>query len=284
MDRGKPQTYLRVEVGGSFGVLEKELPELAERWGGFLFKECSSGVRAEFYLNSAEEVEPFRRDCRRRGLEVISITEVPAEDWARTWQEHFRAFQVSARLWVRPPWESLDLSEGKIEIVLDPGQAFGTGHHPTTALMLRALDNLSFRKGIPKRVLDVGCGTGILAIAAAKLGAHRVVALDIDPMAREATRHNVLLNRVKVEIFPGILDDLHGVFDLVLANLSTWELHRLRYSLRKRLAPGGLLFISGFLGKEIPEMAKSFREIGLMVVEEHRREEWGFLALRRSTD
>ncbi len=270
-------------MAGSSEALEEDLPMLAETWGGFHFEGTGPEVRAIFYLSSAEQEETFRRDCARCGLKVLSISAVPAEDWAKAWQENFHPLKVSDRLWVSPPWERAPRSEKEIEIVIDPGQAFGTGHHPTTALMLLALDRLASATPLGA-VLDVGCGTGILAIAAAKLGAKRVVALDIDPEAVAAARHNLELNRVSVEVSPQKVETLSGRFDLVMANISAWELRRLAQALTERVAPGGRLFLAGFLEKEIPEMKEVYEERGLEVLEERVREEWGFLALRRPSD
>ncbi len=270
-------------MAGSAEALEEGLALLAETWGGFHFEGSGPEVRAIFYLPSEDWLEPFRRECARYGLRVISVEEVPAEDWARAWQENFRPVKVSPRLWVRPPWEKAPLREGEMEIIIDPGQAFGTGHHPTTALMLSALDRLA--SAVPLgAVLDVGCGTGILALAAARFGARRVVALDIDPEALAAARRNLEWNRVSVEISSQRVETLSERFDLVLANISAWELSRLAQALSARLAPGGRLFLAGFLEKELPEMRKIYREKGLEVLEEETREEWGFLALRRPSD
>ncbi len=281
MKRAGEQTKKSVLLEAALKVspedLERDLPLLAEEWGGFGFVEEGGEVRAIFYLSPGDR-ERFREDCRRYGWEEISFREIPEEDWSRTWRESFKPLRVSSRIWVCPPWERVETDPGEVEIIIDPGQAFGTGHHPTTALMLEALDRL-FREETPGRVLDLGCGTGILAIAAAKLGAERVVALDIDPRACQAARENIQRNGVKVEVISGRIEEIQADFELILANISAWELRALAPVLKERLCPGGRLFLSGFLAKEIAEMLEAYRDLDL--ISRQVRDEWGFLAFRK---
>jgi len=162
--------------------------------------------------------------------------------------------------------------------VIDPGQAFGTGQHPSTALILEALEE-HFQEGLWPTVLDVGTGSGILALAAAKLGARRVVGLDVDPVAVEEARRNAALNGLELTFSTEPLKKHLGKYHLVLANISAWDLKILAQELAEHLLPGGRLLLSGFLAQEIPEMLETYLPLRFKLLKVREREEWGFLAL-----
>src|SRR5437868_4930733 len=135
----------------------------------------------------------LRNNDLLRDVEVPDPMEVPAEDWSRAWRKHHRSIKVGPRSWIHPPWETPDSAPGDALVCIDPGMAFGTGQHPTTALCLERLDELlAQRPGAD--VLDVGTGSGILALGAALLGAGRVCATENDPIALEAARGGAALN------------------------------------------------------------------------------------------
>ncbi len=273
----KAQIWLAVTLEAKREAVEGALPLLGEKWGGALLREGEDKVEAVFYLSEPERVSQLLEEAQELGCKVLAVEEIPNKDWAEGWKEHFRPLKVGRRFWVYPPWERPSLKSGEIGLVIDPGQAFGTGHHPTTALMLQALEDLG--PGLSqKRVLDLGTGTGILAIAAARLGASRVVALDIDPEALRACAHNARLNGVSLEIRDLPLEEWEEEFDLILANISAWELKRLARTISLRATPGGLLFLAGFLRKEMPEMRACYQSLGWQLLREAHREEWGFLA------
>ncbi|HBT32335.1 MAG TPA: 50S ribosomal protein L11 methyltransferase [Pusillimonas sp.] len=195
--------------------------------------------------------------------EVISDTdwvtqEVPDADWVRVTQSQFGPIHVGERIVIVPSWHvndpSLDLSDNVVAIELDPGLAFGTGSHPTTHLCLEWLaENL---QGAPT-VLDYGCGSGILAIAARKLGAASVYAIDIDEQAVIATGYNAQVNQV--ELNAGLPDDLpEGRFDLVVANILSNPLKVLAPMLANRVAQGGRLVLSGVLERQADEVAAAY--------------------------
>jgi len=280
MKPDKAQIWFEIRVSGEPKILEEALPLLAERWGGFQFREEGSAVQASFYLASIADLEAFRQEVAALGLVLENVSEIADQDWGRVWKENFKPLRISKRIWIYPPWERLEVPKGEIGLVIDPGQAFGTGHHPTTALMLRALDELFERKR-PVSVLDVGTGTGILALAAARLGAHNVLALDIDPEAVEAARKNASLNQLPLEVSLQRVEDLAEKFELVMANISAWELKRLAGSLAERTSPGGCLFLAGFLVKEMAEMKVCYLSLGLRCIAEKELDEWGFLAFSR---
>jgi len=181
-------------------------------------------------------------------------TAVADTDWVRATQSQFPPTRISDRLWIVPTWhEPPDPSA--IVIRLDPGVAFGTGTHPTTRLCLRWLD-AHLRQGAS--VLDYGCGSGILAIAAAKLGAARVVGIDIDPQALQAARANSAANAVRADYTdPDSVPA--GASDVVLANILSNPLMLLAPALLARVAPGGALVLSGVLERQADEVIEAYR-------------------------
>lgn len=185
---------------------------------------------------------------------IESSTAVADTDWVRATQAQFPPSRISDRLWIVPSWH--EPPDPKAVIVrLDPGVAFGTGTHPTTRLCLRWLDS-NLRPGVS--VLDYGCGSGILAIAAAKLGAAGVVGSDIDPQALQAARANSAANDVVADYTEP--DSLHAAtWDVVLANILSSPLILLAPALLARVAPGGALVLSGILERQADLVIETYR-------------------------
>lgn len=176
--------------------------------------------------------------------------------WEREWLKDFRPMRFGKRLWVVPGEHSVD-EDGAVLVRLDPGLAFGTGTHPTTRLCLEWLDAQPLAA---RRVLDFGCGSGILSIAAARLGALEVAALDIDPQALVATRSNARRNRVDERITTcADAAQLGGEFDVVVANILSETLKRNASTICSRLKPGGALALAGILDDQAAEVADAFR-------------------------
>jgi len=210
------------------------------------------------------------------------VTELADEDWSEAWKRDLAPFAVG-RVFVRPSWTEAAAPPGCAEVVLDPGMAFGTGTHPTTALCLRALsDLLAARPGAA--VLDVGTGSGLLAIAARKLGAGRVAANDVDPVAVRVARENADRNGVALEIAAVPLEAIAGPFDLVVANILANTLAELAPAVAAQVAPGGILLLSGLLAGQEGEVARAYEVCGL--VRDPGRDgaegEWRLAALRRA--
>ncbi len=207
-----------------------------------------------------------------------------AEDWAEAWKAHYQPLRIGRRLLIRPLWIEVALAPDDIEIALDPGMAFGTGTHPTTQLCLEALEGL-LEPG--QAVLDLGAGSGILAIAAAKLGAAKTVALDIDPLAVAATRANARENGVEDKIIAerGSLENVLGSarrFDLLIVNI----LARVILELSERrlgdvLRPGGRAIFSGIIDAQIDEVEAGLRRTGLQPCARRQRGDWMLVEARR---
>ncbi len=208
------------------------------------------------------------------------VAEVADEDWGEGWKKDFRPLDVG-RVRVRPSWIPEPPPPGSVEVVIDPGMAFGTSTHPTTSLCLAALsDLLAARPGAS--VLDMGTGSGILAIAARKLGAGRVAASDDDPKAVEVARENAAANGVALELVLAPAE-IPGTFDLVVANILANTLVALAPAVAANLAPGGVVLLSGLLAPQEDEVRRAYVARGLAPVPggDRRQGEWSLLALER---
>lgn len=218
-----------------------------------------AALEAAGLLGLAEEdgVATAYFPARVDGLPVHGDWEaVPERDWLAVWKEGLEPVTVGA-LTVTPPW----IDAGPGAVVIDPGQAFGTGHHETTTGCLAALQELDLAG---RRVLDVGTGSGVLAIAAARLGAKGVVGVDTDPLAVAAARANAKVNGVDIDVREGSADAAAPErFDVVVANLDTDTLSRLAGALAERLAPGGTLIASGVSRERQPEAIAALTRAGL---------------------
>jgi ribosomal protein L11 methyltransferase len=194
--------------------------------------------------------------------------------WERVWLEHFKPMSFGQRLWVCPAQESIDQPDAVV-IKLDPGLAFGTGTHPTTALCLAWLDSETL-KG--KRIIDYGCGSGILAIAALKLGAASAVALDHDPQALIASRENARKNGVSDHLTTCLPDALpYGQFDLLVANILAGPLIQLAPEFARLIRPGGRFALSGILAEQQSEVESAYRNFTTMAPSK-RLQEWLMLS------
>lgn len=178
------------------------------------------------------------------------------KDWSRVWMDDYHPMQFGENIWIVPSW-SEPPEPTAVNILLDPGLAFGTGTHPTTSLCLQWLDGQSLAN---KHVLDYGCGSGILAIAAAKLGAEKITAIDIDPQALLATQNNAERNKVTQLISTHLPMDLaSSSYDMLLANILAGPLAELADMLCTALRSGGSLVLSGILPEQADKVAEAYR-------------------------
>ena len=219
-----------------------------------------------------------------RHIGQLRTREVAEADWAESWKEHFHVLHLGRRIVVKPSWRRHRREGDGVVIDLDPGMAFGTGLHPTTRLCLEAIESRADRSPLG-RTLDVGCGSGILSIAAVKLGATRVLGLDIDPIAIEATEANARHNRVgkRIRASEGSVPTGEGPFDTVLANLIAGILVELAPHLAGELVRGGTLIASGIFIDREAGVREAFDAAGLDVVNRWHESDWVALeAVRRS--
>ena len=231
-----------------------------------------------------ERVCAYLTSLRALGLATATaptISAVADQDWGQAWREHFRPLAVGRRLVVAPPWD-VPRSTGRIVLIIEPGRAFGTGHHGSTAGCLGLLECLMERDR-PEAAIDVGTGSGILAIAAARLGVSRILAIDDDPDAVANARTNLDLNGV-AESIDCRVDDA-TTFEtapapLILANLLTAAHVRLAARYRRLLAPGASLVLGGILDGEADALRDDLRARGLVPTDALSIDGWTALGFR----
>jgi ribosomal protein L11 methyltransferase len=230
-------------------------------------------TQRETAVEAAAELERF---------EAVPV-EVPEQDWSVSWRAHHKPMRIGPRVLVHPPWDAPRVARGEVLVAIDPGMAFGTGSHPTTALCLERLDELlAERPGAD--VLDIGTGSGILAISAALLGAGRVCGTENDPVALEAARRGADLNGLapgRLELLLAEPDEVPGTFGVVVANILLNTLVELAPAIAARVAPSGRLVLSGLLAEQGDEAEAAYRGQGLRTVGRKQREEWIRVELER---
>jgi len=206
---------------------------------------------------------------------AYKIEQLEDKDWEREWMDNFHPMQFGERLWICPSWKPVP-DENAVNVMLDPGLAFGTGTHPTTALCLAWLDGQDLQD---KVVLDFGCGSGILAIAALKLGAKRVIGIDIDPQAITASRDNAERNGVSDQLELYLPADLpEGVLaDVLVANILAGPLRELSGSIEALVKPSGKLALSGILEQQAAELIETYGQWFVMDAVQVK-EEWARLS------
>jgi ribosomal protein L11 methyltransferase len=269
-DTFRDKLIKRLADAGCLGVIEQDeaitayFPETAD----------ISAITADLsLLNTLLE-----KSGQARGL-FFSHGLIPEQDWNESWKKGFTPLDVGERFTILPPWEKRH--EGRINLVIDPGMAFGTGHHETTRSCLVLMEKYA-DTGAKERFLDLGTGTGLLAVTASRLGYRHIVAIDTDPLAVDATRMNVELNRVtNVDIREGSVVDAPGLFDCIAANIISGVLIQLAPALASHLKPGGIAVLSGILKGQENEVIEAITQVGLKLLEQYRDGKWVSLALSR---
>lgn len=275
-------------------------PELAEAVAAVFHRFVPSGVAMEpapsgrtrvvAYIPMDGNVAQIRRQLDEAlghlslimPVPALDGREVPDQDWLQAFREGFRPFRVGQRIVVAPSWAGYSPAPGDVLLVIDPGMAFGTGLHPTTQMCLLALERLAWPGMV---VLDLGTGSGILAIAAAKLGAASVLALDTDADAVRSARENLAANVMApevVEVVQSTLEDtLQPQFDLVAANLTANVLQRLARPIVAALRPGGTLVASGILDEQAAAVVSRYEAEGTQLQDTLARDDWRTLVFAR---
>jgi len=203
-----------------------------------------------------------------------TYTRVADQDWTVRWKETLPVLTIGERLVIKPSWREYAAAAGEIVLEIDPGQAFGTGLHPTTQLCLQALEQ-QIKPGM--HILDLGTGSGILAIAAAKLVPCDILAVDTDAQAVTAARANVRTNDVEdiIRVRQGSLHDLDATYDLILANLLSNILVRMaKEGLADFLRPSGIIIASGILEEQLSEVTAAFRDNNLRTIDILQQDDW----------
>ncbi|MFK7895908.1 MAG: 50S ribosomal protein L11 methyltransferase [Myxococcota bacterium] len=238
--------------------------EVSESEG--LFKACIYGP--------AEQIEGIRTQLienAAEGTQIEAAEPMPEVDWSEAWKEGLDPVRVSERLVVRPPFAEYALEPGQQEVVIDPGQAFGIGGHASTRLCLEWIDLLLSEEGGRARydrVLDVGTGSGVLALAAVKLGAAEALGFDLDPIAIEAADEAARVNAggAAVRFFTGPIEDVpasEAAYPMVLANLLKQEMLPIAGAIASRISKQGVLILAGLLEEDVAEVLEVFGGEGL---------------------
>ncbi|HUF53490.1 MAG TPA: 50S ribosomal protein L11 methyltransferase [Dehalococcoidia bacterium] len=250
-----------------------------------------SSALVKGYVPATEDAERIRQSLQialsgaplDRPLVWRENTRLEETDWRDSWKKYFGVQKIGRAMAIVPSWVDYRLKDGETAVRIDPGMAFGTGQHPTTAMCLAGLEAIGCRDA---GVLDLGCGSGILSIAAALLGARRVVALDIDPQAIKATNDNAESNGVAgvIQAAIGTLEAGEGPemeFDVVLANISGLTLDRLAPEILRSLKADGRLVASGFLDDAVDGLKAAFEATGFEIERVEAEGVWRAIVARR---
>lgn len=204
----------------------------------------------------------------------MTFNDIKEEDWANNWKKYFKPFNVGKKLLIKPTWEECDNKENRIILEIDPGASFGTGSHETTKMCLIGLEDY-MKEG--DEVIDVGCGSGILSIAAAKLGCKHVTGVDIDPMCIETSSYLSKINSVsdKFDVFIGDLAEKVDVqADVVVANIFAHIIKRLTPDTKRILKKGGIFISSGIIKETVDTVIDSYKENGFEILEVNNMGDW----------
>jgi ribosomal protein L11 methyltransferase len=227
-----------------------------------------------------DELNSFREVLGFSGLDPsfsFTHTMLPAQDWNEVWKKGITPINAGNAITIVPPWEHAE--EGRIAIMIDSGMAFGTGHHETTRTCLAQIEKISAGHA-GKSLLDIGTGTGILAIGASKMGFSHIVAVDTDPIAVNAARENITLNRTKnIEVKEGSISVVEGTFDVIIANLISSTLIEIASEVVSHLSVDGIVILSGILTGEEDLVADAYRKTGLDLKEKSFDDKWVTLEL-----
>jgi ribosomal protein L11 methyltransferase len=258
-------------------------------------KSCKNSVVLKAYLKKDDQIEASVKKIANylRSLHALdgnepvtpelNINQIANEDWNKKWKSFFEPVKVTDTIVIKPSWRKYWKKQGEIVIELDPGMAFGTGTHPSTRMCLRAIEELTgtFHDKGSVSFLDVGTGSGILAIAASLLGIRKVVGIDFDHQAVACAKKNAKKNKVSdhISLSTTPLKKIDGVFSMVVANIMPHVLIDMKSELEVRLSPDGFLILSGILGKKAGEVATEFSK-HLKFFKEIREEEWACLVFQ----
>ncbi len=250
------------------------------------------GVMIKAYLseekNVVAEVEMIREKIKvlpSYGIEVgegsVQITQVDEEDWANSWKQYYKPTKVGEKIVVKPTWEAYDPKKEDLVIELDPGMAFGTGTHETTSMCIRELEN---RVNDNSTIFDIGCGSGILSIAAAKLGASKVIGVDLDPVAVKVSKENVALNKVDTTVevrYGNLMEVVTEKADIVVANIIADIIIFLSENVGNFLVEEGIFISSGIILDKIEAVKAALSKNKFEILEVKTMGEWAVIVSKK---
>ena len=223
------------------------------------------------------------KEIKDMGFDVgrgeVLVEKTHEEDWANNWKKYYKPSKVGEKIVVKPIWEEYEAKDGELVVDLDPGMAFGTGTHETTRMCIQSLEKYVKEDST---VFDVGCGSGILAIAAAKLGAKLAVGVDLDPVAVESSIENVGYNKLKnIEILHGnLVEVIDGKADIVVANILAEIICILTDDVKRVLKDGGVFITSGIIHDRVDMVCEKLEATGFEVMEKNRDGEWNCIVAK----
>ncbi len=249
-----------VDVFGDFGI-ENTLEETNGLTG------CLVDVEG-----SASRIEELKTALLDIGALEVTSRDLVEDNWELAWRQFFKPRRIGKRFVVRPTWEEFESAPEDLVIVLDPGQAFGTGDHPTTRLCLELMEDVDIEG---KQVVDIGCGSGILSVGACLLGAEKVFAVDIDPIAVEVAKENRELNGVNFDAVAGEgLIGLKGDWDVAISNIISATLIRIAADVRDVLLDGGRWVVSGIILDNWPDVLIAAKRAGFELIDKKEEDGW----------
>ena len=282
---------------GVFSVAE----ELADLWTGFCFEQGVAGCeilqevdgeqRLKCYLTEPQKLDEwisrFRSEYPKAAgkLELVGHRLCPNENWRLGWHDHFQPVEIGRTILIAPAWYEKDLSENRQVIWLEPGQAFGTGTHVSTRLALEMLELVILQEAqVPASLIDVGAGSGILGLTAARLGISKIIACDSDPIVLPEALHNFELNQ-QGQHFWGVVGTAKAIDELaplVISNMLLEELKSEVADLARLTATGGTLICSGLLTEQEASLADALAKYGLRICASTEAEGWSAFAFREA--
>lgn len=270
--------YLAAEVADVFGVTV-EFKDTGIRFYLASDRFAVERRRIDEILESASEMQPGIIEIKP------SFSEIPDEDWSETWKAHFKPLRIGRHFLIVPTWETANPGPEDVVIRLDPGRAFGTGHHETTRLCLEWLESRA-ENGAPDSpwsLLDVGTGSGILAMGAALLGFENVIGIDNDPEAVEVALANIDLNRLsaKIRILSCPTEEIIERFDVLISNIQSLPLIRMAATFVSKVADGGRLALSGILTEQAEEVRIAYEKEGVKLIGTKAAGEWVLLDFQK---
>ena len=235
------------------------------------FKEC--GEFDEYLSYIKEGIEGLKNFGIDKGEGLVIVNKVNEEDWENNWKKYYKPIKIGNKIVVKPLWEEYEKKEGEVIVELDPGMAFGTGTHETTRMCIKALEDYVKEDSI---IFDIGTGSGILAIAASKLGAKEVIGVDLDPVAVEAAKKNISLNDLSsIKVLEGnLMEVVEGKADIVVANLLAEIVIELCEDVRQFIKKDGLFISSGIIREKEQLVIDKLVDSGFKIVDRIYDGEW----------
>ena len=237
--------------------------------------------KIELIKQNVEKIPQYNLD---KGLGEVTVTEVYEKDWQDSWKKYYKPKKVGDKIVVKPSWEDYEKNADEIIIELDPGMAFGTGTHETTMMCIQKLEQYLKKDDV---VFDVGCGSGILSIAAAKLGAGKVIGVDLDVVSVESSRKNVAMNNVEniVQIREGnLLDVIDEKADLIVSNIVAEIIIDMTKNIKKYLNRDGIFISSGIILEKVDLVKESLESQGFVIVETYDMNDWACIVSKFAKD